>query len=165
MLQELLEEVAKMDLTGNSVDWRRIASRINHFSKETGCHYSVFYGGEQCMNFFVREIVKPIKCQTYDIGCYDKGRMYRNFWEDLQNKILIERAVSNYNKSVESFGGFSHTIEKDGCEDGIFEKFHSIFRTLMFYFAAIETLCFIVMILAFIMSMIAWAIFNSFTTT
>ncbi|GAV56449.1 hypothetical protein ZYGR_0DB00110, partial [Zygosaccharomyces rouxii] len=65
VLQQLLKEVAEMDLTGDPVAWQRVASRVNHFSKEGGNHYSLFYSGEHCMRFFVREIVKPIECQTY----------------------------------------------------------------------------------------------------
>ncbi|CAR27514.1 ZYRO0D00264p [Zygosaccharomyces rouxii] len=163
-LQKLLKEVAEVDLTGDPAAWRKIASRVNLFSKETGYHYSVFYSGEHCMHFFVREIVKPIECQTYDIRCYYEGKMYRNFWKNPPNKVLAERALANYNKSFENFGGLSHTAEKDGCRDGIFERYRNIFNISMFYFMIIETVSFVVMIMAFIISMISCAIFNLFAT-
>ncbi|KAH9199724.1 hypothetical protein LQ764DRAFT_134506 [Zygosaccharomyces rouxii] len=163
VLQELLKEVAEVDLTEDPVAWQRIASRVNHFSEEGGYHYSVFYSGEHCMRFFVREIVKPIERQTYDIQCYFGGEMCRNFWKNPPNKVLVERAVANYDKSVENFGELSQKAEKDGCKDGIFEKFHSIFSTSMFYLAIIETVSFVVMALVFIISMISCAILDSFS--
>ncbi|CAR26026.1 ZYRO0A13926p [Zygosaccharomyces rouxii] len=163
-LRKLLKEVAQVDLTGDPVAWRRIASRVNHFSEEGGHHYSVFYSGEHCMRFFVREIVKPIERQTYDIRCYFDGEICSNFWKNPPNKVLAERALANYNKSFENFGGLSHTAEKDGCRDGIFEKYRNIFNISMFYFMIIETVSFVVMIMAFIISMISCAIFNLFAT-
>ncbi|CAR26024.1 hypothetical protein ZYGR_0D00110 [Zygosaccharomyces rouxii] len=160
VLQQLLKEVAEIDLTGDPVAWQRIASRVNHFSEETGYRYSLFCSGEHCMHFFVREIVKPIECQTYDIQCYCEGEMYRNFWKNPPNKVLTERALANYNKSVENFGELLHTAEKDGCRDDTFEKFHSIFNTSMFYLVIIELALTVVMMLAFIISMISYAIFR-----
>ncbi|KAH9203018.1 hypothetical protein LQ764DRAFT_212369 [Zygosaccharomyces rouxii] len=164
VLQQLLKEVAEMDLTGDPVAWQRIASRVNHFSEEGGHHYSLFYSGEHCMHFFVREIVKPIQCQTYDIRCYFEGRTFVNFWKNPSNKALVERALVNYNKSVENLGELSHTAEKDEFRDDIFEKFHSIFNTSMFYLVMMELVFFVVMMMAFIISMIFCAIFNSFAT-
>ena len=164
VLQKLLKEVAEMDLMWDPLAWQRIASRVNHFSEETGYRYSLFCSGEHCMHFFVREIVKPIECQTYDIRCYYEGKMYGNFWKDPPNKVLAERALANYNKSFENFGELSHTAEKDECRDGIFEKYHNIFNISMVYFMIIETVSFVVMIMAFIISMISCAIFNLFAT-
>ncbi|GAV56412.1 hypothetical protein ZYGR_0BG00110 [Zygosaccharomyces rouxii] len=163
VLQKLLKEVAEMDLIGDPLAWQRIASRVNHFSEETGNHYSVFCSEEHCIHFFVREIVKPIECQTYDIQCYYEGERYRNFLKDPSNKALTERALANYDKCVESFGKLSHTAEKDEFRDGIFEKFHSIINTSMFYLVIIETVSFVVMALVFILSMISCAIFDSFS--
>ncbi|KAH9200423.1 hypothetical protein LQ764DRAFT_227512 [Zygosaccharomyces rouxii] len=164
VLQQLLKEVAEMDLTGDPVAWQRVASRVNHFSEEGGHHYPLFYSGEHCKRFFVREIVKPIECQTYDIRCYQEGSTVVNFWKNPPNKALTERALANYNKCVESFGKLSHTAEKDEFRDGIFEKFHSIFNTSLFYLVIIELGSFIIMMLTFIISMISCAIFNSFAT-
>ncbi|GAV49997.1 hypothetical protein ZYGR_0S01310 [Zygosaccharomyces rouxii] len=164
VLQKLLEEVAEMDLTGDPVAWRKIASRVNHFSEEKGYHYSVFYGGGHCMRFFVRELVKPIERQTYDIRCYYEGERYRNFWKNPSNKALVERAIANYNKSVENFGELSHTAEKDECRGGIFEKFRNTFNTSMIYLVVIEVALSVVMTLAFIISMISCAIFYSFAS-
>ncbi|CAR25452.1 ZYRO0A00198p [Zygosaccharomyces rouxii] len=163
VLQQLLKEVAEMDLTGDPVAWQRIASRVNHFSRETGYRYSLFCSGEHCMRFFVREIVKPIECQTYDIRCYLEGRMCVNFWKNPPDKVLVERAVANYNKSVENFGELSHTAEKDKFRDGIFEKFLNIFSTSILYLGAIHSASFVVMYLTYIISMISCAIFDSFT--
>ncbi|CAR26738.1 ZYRO0C00198p [Zygosaccharomyces rouxii] len=165
VLQQLLKEVAEIDLTGDPVAWQRVASRVNHFSKEGGNHYSLFYSGEHCMRFFVREIVKPIECQTYDIRCYQEGSTVVNFWKNPPNKALTERALANYNKCVESFGKLSHTAEKDEFRDGIFEKFHNIFNTSLFYLVIIELGSFMIMMLTFIISMICCAIFNSFATS
>ncbi|KAH9200420.1 hypothetical protein LQ764DRAFT_220740 [Zygosaccharomyces rouxii] len=165
VLQQLLKEVAEMDLTGDPVAWKRIASRVNHFSEETGNRYSLFSGGGHCMRFFVREIVKPIECQTYDIRCYCEGSTVVNFWKNPPNKALTERALANYNKCVENFGKLSHTAEKDEFRDGIFEEFHSIFNTSMFYLVIIELGSFMIMMLTFIISMICCAIFNSFATS
>ncbi|KAH9201193.1 hypothetical protein LQ764DRAFT_104642 [Zygosaccharomyces rouxii] len=162
-LQKLLKEVAEIDLTEDPVAWKRIAFKVNQFCEEGGNHYSLFYSGEHCMRFFVREIVKPIERQTYDIRCYCEGEMYRNFWKNPSNKALVERAVANYNKSVENFGELSHTAEKDECRGGIFEKFRNIFNTSMLYLGAIESASFMIMTPAYIISMIAWAIFNSFS--
>ncbi|GAV52727.1 hypothetical protein ZYGR_0AH00120 [Zygosaccharomyces rouxii] len=164
VLQKLLKEVAEMDLMGDPLAWQRIASRVNHFSEETGYRYSLFCSGEHCMHFFVREIVKPIECQTYDIRCYQEGSTVVNFWKNPPNKALTERALANYNKCVESFGKLSHTAEKDEFRDGIFEKFHSIFKTSLFYLVIIELGSFMIMMLTFIISMISCAIFNSFAT-
>ncbi|CAR26030.1 ZYRO0B00110p [Zygosaccharomyces rouxii] len=164
VLQKLLKEVAEMDLTGDPVAWQRVASRVNHFSEEGGHHYPLFYSGEHCKRFFVREIVKPIERQTYDIRCYFGGEICSNFWKNPSNKALTERALANYNKSVENFGELSHTAEKDEFRDGIFEKFHSIFNTSMFYLVMTELGSFMIMMLTFIISMISCAIFNSFAT-
>ncbi|KAH9200425.1 hypothetical protein LQ764DRAFT_215993 [Zygosaccharomyces rouxii] len=159
VLQKLLKEVAEIDLTGDPVAWRRTAFRVNHFSEETG------YRGEHCMRFFVREIVKPIECQTYDIRCYYEGERYRNFWKNPPNKVLTERALANYNKNVENFGELLHTAEKDECRDGLFEKFRNIFNTSMLYLGAIHSASFVVMYLTYIVSMISCAIFNSFAAS
>ncbi|KAH9202079.1 hypothetical protein LQ764DRAFT_94674 [Zygosaccharomyces rouxii] len=164
VLQQLLKEVGEMDLTGDPVAWQRIAFRVNHFSEETGYRYSLFCSGEHCMRFFVREIVKPIERQTYDIRCYYEGEMCRNFWKKPSNKELVERAVANYDKSVENFGELLHIAEKDGCRDDIFENFCGIISNSMFYLVIIELGSFMIMMMAFISSMIAWAIFNSFAT-
>ncbi|CAR28497.1 ZYRO0F05368p [Zygosaccharomyces rouxii] len=164
VLQKLLKEVGEMDLTGDPVAWRRIASRVNHFSEEKGYHYSVFYGGGHCMRFFVRELVKPIERQTYDIRCYCEGKMYRNFWKNPSNKVLVERAVANYDESVENFGELSYTAEEDGCRDDIFEKSRSIFNTSMLYLGTIEVASFMIMALALLVLLISRAIFNSFPT-
>ncbi|CAR30706.1 ZYRO0E00286p [Zygosaccharomyces rouxii] len=164
VLQKLLKEVAETDLMGDPLAWQRIASRVNHFSEEGGYHYSVFYSGEHCMRFFVREIVKPIERQTYDIRCYYEGEICSNFWKNPSNKALTERALANYNKSVENFGELSHTAEKDEFRDGIFEKFHSIFDTSLFYLVMTELGSFMIMMLTFIISVISCAIFNSFAT-
>ncbi|CAR25921.1 ZYRO0A11198p [Zygosaccharomyces rouxii] len=163
-LQKLLKEVAGVDLTGDPVAWRRIASRVNHFSEETGYRYSLFYSGEHCMRFFVREIVKPIECQTYDIRCYCEGEMYSNFWKNPSNKALTERALAKYNKSVENFGELSHTAERDEFRDGTFERFRNIFNTSILYFWVIELGSFLILLLTFIISMIVWGIFHSFAT-
>ncbi|CAR25922.1 ZYRO0A11242p [Zygosaccharomyces rouxii] len=164
VLQKLLKEVAEVDLTGDPVAWQRIASRVNHFSEGTEYRYSLFYSGEHCMRFFVREIVKPIERQTYDIRYYCEGKMYRNFWKNPSNKALVERAVANYNKNVKNFGELSHIAEKDECRDDIFEKFRNIFNISMLYLGVIEFASFMIMILTFIISMIVWGIFHSFAT-
>ncbi|GAV56429.1 hypothetical protein ZYGR_0BR00100, partial [Zygosaccharomyces rouxii] len=142
----------------------RIASRVNCFSEETGNHYSMFHNGEHCMCFFVREIVKPIERQTYDIRCYFEGEICSNFWKNPSNKALTERALANYNKSVENFGELLHIAEKDGCRDDIFENFCGIISNSTFYLVIIELGSFMIIMLTFIISMIAWAIFNSFAT-
>ncbi|GAV46421.1 hypothetical protein ZYGR_0A00100 [Zygosaccharomyces rouxii] len=160
VLQKLLKEVAEIDLTGDPLAWQRIASRVNCFSEETGNRYSLFSGGGHCMRFFVREIVKPIECQTYDIRCYCEGSTVVNFWKNPSNKALTERALANYNKSVENFGELSHIAEKDGCRDDIFENFCGIIKTSMLYFWAIEYVFSLIMVLAFIISMISYAIFR-----
>ncbi|CAR25923.1 ZYRO0A11286p [Zygosaccharomyces rouxii] len=164
VLQKLLKEVAEVDLTGDPVAWQRIASRVNHFSEGTGYRYSLFYSGEHCMRFFVREIVKPIECQTYDIRCYCEGEMYSNFWKNPSNKALTERALAKYNKSVENFGELSHTAERDEFREGIFERFCNIFNTSMLYLGVIEFASFFILLLTFIISMIVWGIFHSFAT-
>ncbi|CAR25924.1 ZYRO0A11308p [Zygosaccharomyces rouxii] len=164
VLQKLLKEVAEVDLTEDPVAWRRIASRVNHFSEETGYRYSLFYSGEHCMRFFVRQIVKPIECQTYDIRSYYEGEICSNFWKNPPNKALTERALAKYNKSVENFGELSHTAERDEFRDGIFERFRNIFNTSILYFWVIELGSFLILLLTFIISMIVWAIFHSFAT-
>ncbi|CAR27512.1 ZYRO0D00220p [Zygosaccharomyces rouxii] len=164
VLQKLLKEVVKMDLTGDPVAWRKIASRVNRFCEEGGNHYSVFYSGEHCMRFFVREIVKPIERQTYDIRCYFDGEICSNFWKNPPNKALTERAVANYNNSIENFGELLQTAEKDECRDGIFEKFRNIFNTSMLYLGVIEAALLMIMSLGHLVLFISRTIFDLFAT-
>lgn len=76
--------------------------------------------------------------------------------------MLVERAVANYQKSVENFDELSHTAEEDECRDDSFEKFCSIINNSIFYLVIIELASCMVMMMAFIISMISYAIFNSF---
>lgn len=76
--------------------------------------------------------------------------------------MLVERAITNYNKSVENFGDLLHIADEDGCRDDIFENFCSIINNSIFYLVIIELASCMVMMMAFIISMISYAIFNSF---
>lgn len=59
MLQKLLGEVSETDLR-DPVDWKRIALNVNQCFLKEKYNSSIFYGGDQCRCYFVKEILKPV---------------------------------------------------------------------------------------------------------
>lgn len=57
-LQKVLKQVAEVDLMGDSEAWRKIAFRANRCFANKKYNNPIFYSGEQCKRFFVREIFK-----------------------------------------------------------------------------------------------------------
>ncbi|CDH16858.1 uncharacterized protein ZBAI_08646 [Zygosaccharomyces bailii ISA1307] len=98
ILNKVLEGVADADLSDGDVAWRRIAYTANQLRSR----YEPFYSGSHCRRVFAREVVKPVEANSYKI-CYrhsEGWQGYEDFCVDKSNKILVQRAVNNYKKSL-----------------------------------------------------------------
>lgn len=166
MLQKLLEEVAEMDFEGDPVAWPKIALSVDRFFDHIGRHYSLFYSGEQCRRFFVKEVVKPVKSRSFEIKTFHKLEPYTDYCQNFSNKLLVRRAVANYYKSVENFGELSPMDRNIGCSYcrffDIFEKFGYITKNLPAYSMLSECALALIMILALCVFLIFLAIFSLF---
>ncbi|AQZ11425.1 hypothetical protein BZL39_C03490 [Zygosaccharomyces parabailii] len=107
-LQNFLEGVASSDLAGDPIVWRRIAYKTNEHFRKMGYRYPLFYSGDQCLGFLIKDILKPVEVGSYDIRTYDNLKEYTDFCNDPSNKELVQRAVENYNKCIESYGDLSN---------------------------------------------------------
>lgn len=127
ILQKLLEEVASSDLREGPDAWRTIAIRANQLVAQMGYRYDLFYGGKECLNYFVENIVKPVKSESYRIPTYDSEVEEAKFCDCPTNKNLVERAVANYDKSLESLGELSPATSE-------YEGSNSMFTTTLNFF-------------------------------
>ena len=160
MLQKLLEEVSETDLMGDPVAWRRIAFNVNQCFVKEKYNSSIFYGGEQCRRFFVKEVVIPVDTGTYDIRtCYNEG-IYRDYAKNSSNKKLAQKAVANYNKSIEHYDELPHTDGEIECGSGLFEKFHTISVISVLCLHYIELVLSMVICIAIVALLIYRAILN-----
>ncbi|CDH18070.1 uncharacterized protein ZBAI_09858 [Zygosaccharomyces bailii ISA1307] len=126
ILQKLLGEVSETDLMGDPVAWRRIAFNVNQCFVKEKYDSSIFYGGEQCRCFFVKEVVIPVDSGSYAIQTYYNEDIYTDFCKNSSNKKLAQKAVANHNKSAENY---DELLDMDGeieCNNGLLEKFHAI---------------------------------------
>lgn len=69
-LQKLLEEVTIIDLAGDPEPWRKIAFRVNCWLADDKFYNPLFYSGEQCKRFFVRDILRPMNLESYKTGWF-----------------------------------------------------------------------------------------------
>ncbi|AQZ09961.1 hypothetical protein BZL39_A08970 [Zygosaccharomyces parabailii] len=112
ILRKVLEEVAAADLSAGDVAWRRIAYKANLLRSR----YEPFYSGNHCRRVFVREIVKLVEAKSYAIRYKHREgeeQAYVDFCVDKSNKILVQRAVNNYKKSLRVSETYT---EDDGAE-------------------------------------------------
>ncbi|AQZ09958.1 hypothetical protein BZL39_A08940 [Zygosaccharomyces parabailii] len=111
ILKKVLEGVADADLSDGDVAWRKIAYKANLLRSR----YEPFYGGSHCRRVFVREVMKPVEANSYEI-CYKHSegcQGYEDFCVDKPNKMLVQRAVNNYKKSLRVSETYT---EDDGAE-------------------------------------------------
>ncbi|CDH10511.1 uncharacterized protein ZBAI_02297 [Zygosaccharomyces bailii ISA1307] len=114
LLQKILEEVAEIDLVGNPQAWRTIAFRINSCFVENKYEYDspIFYGGEQCRRFFVREIVKPIESTSYNIRQFYGTNVLKTYCQNTSHWMLDERAIANYEKSIAEYKNYQRKMRR-----------------------------------------------------
>lgn len=145
VIEKLLGEVAEADLKGDPAAWRRIAFRVNQCFMSERYNNSIFYSGEQCRRFFVREFVERVKSVSFDDNTYHSGEIAMYCLEDTSKKKLVERAVANYNKSVEYFD--EETDVDMGTEycDGLFKRFAIIIEVSILCLGIAEMASFVVM--------------------
>ncbi|CDH11769.1 uncharacterized protein ZBAI_03555 [Zygosaccharomyces bailii ISA1307] len=160
ILQKLLREVSVTDLMGDPVAWRRIAFNVNQCFVKEKYDSSIFYGGEQCRCFFVKEVVTPVDSGSYAIKTYYNEDIYTDFCKNSSNKKLAQKAVANHNKSAENY---NELLDMDGeieCNNGLLEKFHAISLISIFCIVHIELALSMIMSLAMTVLAIYRAIFN-----
>lgn len=153
LLKKLLEEVAEIELVEDPEPWRRIAFRINSCFVENKYSNPVFYSGEQCRSLFVRELVKPIESWSYD------GSETKSYCEDVSNRILAEKAITNYKKSIVEFEKLSEKDEKNYRTDLLFDRFHYITLAAVFSLFLIEAASVLLMGVGWTGLLICYAIF------
>ena len=159
-LQKLLGEVSETDLMGDPVAWRRIALNVNRCFVKKKYNSSIFYGGEQCRRFFVKEVIIPVATGSYNIRtCYNEG-IYRDYAKNSSNKKLAQKAVANYNKSIEHYDELPHTDGEIECGSGLFEKFHTISVISVLCLHYIELVLSMVICIAIVALLIYRAILN-----
>ena len=159
IIQKLLGEVSETDLMGDPVSWRRIAFNVNQYFVKKRCNSSIFYGGEQCRCFFVKEVVIPIDSGSYAIRTYHNGYIHTDYCKDPLKKKLAQKAVANYNKSVENYDELSHMNGVD-CGNGLFEKFHIISMASILLLFSIEIAFSAITSLAMVFLVLYRIIFN-----
>ena len=159
ILQKLLGEVSETDLMGDPVAWRRIAFSVNQRFVRKKYNSSIFYGGEQCRCYFVKEVMVPVNSGSFVIRTYHNGYIYTDYCKNPSNKMLAKKAVANYNKSAEDNDELSHM---DGVDsgNGLFEKFNIISMNSVLYLFSIEIAFSAIMSLAMVSLVIYRAIFN-----
>ncbi|AQZ10041.1 hypothetical protein BZL39_A09770 [Zygosaccharomyces parabailii] len=160
-LQKLLEEVAEIDLAGDPEAWRKIAFKVNCSFAEDKYRKPVFYGGEQCRRFFVREFLRPIKSESYYIAWFTEERLIKTYCEDESNRMLAEQAIANYKKSIDGFDDLFEIDRKEDRTDRLFERFHNIAMTMVLCLGLIGLASFLFMILAVIVIPICYSVFNA----
>ncbi|AQZ18876.1 hypothetical protein BZL39_O04190 [Zygosaccharomyces parabailii] len=159
ILQKLLGAVSETDLMGDPAAWRRIAFNVNQCFIGKQYNSFIFYGGEQCRCFFVKEVLVPIDSGSYAIRTCYNDNIYTDFCKNSFNKKLAQKAVANYNKSVENCGELSQMNGVD-CDNGLFEKFHIISMNSVLYLFSIEIAFSAIMSLAIVGVLLYRAIFN-----
>ncbi|CDH16370.1 uncharacterized protein ZBAI_08158 [Zygosaccharomyces bailii ISA1307] len=158
-LQKLLGEVSEADL-GDPVAWKRIAFNVNQrFFKEKS-DSSIFYGGEQCRRFFVKEVLIPVDSGSYAIKTSYNENIYADYCKNRSNKKLAQKAVANYNKSVENYDELSNIDGEIECDNGLFEKFHNISVISILCLLSIELVLSMIFIIAMVLLALYRAIFN-----
>lgn len=160
-LQKVLEEVAEIDLVGDPEAWRRIAFRVNRCFANKKYNNPIFYDGEQCKRFFLREILRPIESGSYYIAWFYEERLIKTYCEDESNRMLAERAIANYKKSIEDFDDLSEIDKEKDRTDRLFERFHIIAMNIVFCLGLIGIASFLLMTLAVILVPICYSIFNA----
>ena len=159
IIQKLLREVSETDLMRNPVAWRRIAFNVNQCFVRKKYNCAIFHGGEQCRRFFVKEVVIPIDSGSYAIRTCRNGYIHTDYCKDPSNKNLAQKAVANYNKSVENYDELSHMNGID-YGNGLSGKFHIICMNSVLYLFSIEIAFSAIMSLAMVSLVIYRAIFN-----
>lgn len=141
-LERLLEEIADSDQIENSMAWRRAAFKVN----QLGYHYSYFYSGRQCKNFFVKKIVKPVESESYNIKFRNSEWFggYSDFCDEQSKKILSQRAVANYKRSVTAPNDFSQTCKEEEKRAGIIIPWYFRTLTALFFCWIIIEVCFVI---------------------
>ncbi|CDH13218.1 uncharacterized protein ZBAI_05004 [Zygosaccharomyces bailii ISA1307] len=143
---------------GDPVAWRRIAFNVNQFFVKKKYDSSIFYGGEQCRRFFVKEVVIPVNSGSYAIEtCYNDD-ICTNFCKNSSNRKLVQKAVANYNKYAENYDELRHMDREIECDSRLLEKFHSISVISILLLLAIEWALSMTMSLA----MVALALYRTF---
>ncbi|CDH18122.1 uncharacterized protein ZBAI_09910 [Zygosaccharomyces bailii ISA1307] len=135
---------------GDPVAWRRIAFNVNQCFVKEKYDSSIFYGGEQCKRFFVKEVVIPVGSGSYDIRTRYNDHIYTDYCKNPSNKKLAEKAVANYNKSVENYDEISHMDEEIEYDIGLLEKLHIISVISILCLLSIEMALSMIMCLAII---------------
>ncbi|SJM88947.1 uncharacterized protein ZBIST_5147 [Zygosaccharomyces bailii] len=158
-LEKLLEEVSETDLMGDPVAWRRIAFNVNQCFVKKKYNSSIFYGGEKCRCYFVKEVVIPLNSGSFAIRTSYNEYIYTDFCKNASKKKLAQKAVANYNKSIENYDDLSYMDGKFEC-DKVFEKFHIISMASILLLFSIEIAFSAIMSLAMVALVIYHAIFN-----
>ncbi|AQZ15265.1 hypothetical protein BZL39_H06440 [Zygosaccharomyces parabailii] len=158
-LEKLLEEVSETDLMGDPVAWRRIAFNVNQCFVKKKYNSSIFYGGEKCRCYFVKEVVIPVNSGSFAIRTSYNEYIYTDFCKNASKKKLAQKAVANYNKSIENYDDLSYMDGKFEC-DKVFEKFHIISMASILLLFSIEIAFSAIMSLAMVALVIYHAIFN-----
>ncbi|AQZ11954.1 hypothetical protein BZL39_I05880 [Zygosaccharomyces parabailii] len=160
LLQKLLGEVSETDLMGDPVAWRRIAFNVNQCFVRKKYNSSIFYGGEQCRCFFVKEVVIPIDSGSCAIRtCYNDD-IYTDFCKNSSNKNLAQKAVANYKKSTENYDELLHMDGEPECDSGLFKKIHTVSVISTLSLVAIELALSMTMSLAMVTLVLYRIIFN-----
>lgn len=161
-LQKLLEEVAVIDLAGDPEPWRRIAFRVNCWLTNDKFNNPLFYGGEQCRRFFVRDILRPMDPESYKTGWFFGGKLIKTYCENVSNKMLAEKAIANYKKkNLEEFDDLSEIDSNNDQNDRLFEKLHRIIMAIVLGMVIIEFASIFFLGLASIVVCIYYAISNT----
>lgn len=120
----------------------------------------IFYGGEQCRRFFVREIVKPIESTSYNIRRFYGKSVPKTYCEDTSDRMLADRAIANYKKSIAEYKNLSDKDEKNFRTDRLFQSFHHFTMTTVLCLMLVEFASILFTGLASILACICYAIFD-----
>ncbi|CDH11202.1 uncharacterized protein ZBAI_02988 [Zygosaccharomyces bailii ISA1307] len=160
ILQKLLQEVSEADLMGDPVAWRRIAFNVNQYFVKKKYNSSIFYSGEQCRCYFMKEVVIPVHSGSFVIRTYRNGYIYTDYCKDPSNKKLVQKAVKNYNKSVKNYDELLHVDGDFERDNVLFKKIHIFSMTSVLYLFSIEIALSIIMILTMFVLALYRAMFN-----
>ncbi|AQZ09333.1 hypothetical protein BZL39_A02670 [Zygosaccharomyces parabailii] len=144
-LGNFLEAVASFDLAGDPIVWRRIAYSTNQHFRQIGYRYPLFYSGDQCLRYLIKEILEPVEAGSYDIELRDGCVHPINFCSDASNKALVQRAVANYNKSIEGYGDLSKVREQAESRSDQFDKIVGVILLPIFAWFLIQSVAIIVL--------------------
>lgn len=75
---------------------------------------------------------------SYKTEDHCKNGRWSEYFRDPSKRKLAERAIANYNKSIEFSGELSDTDENNESEESSFEKWLGIVDIAVLYFWAIE---------------------------